>query len=86
MESTNLPFNQALEQEIQAWQRFRRALRKQDQQCLDRLFERARLHAQAGGVAAGKLRSKEKVCLSDPNCTAEEVKKINEAINLLEGK
>ena len=52
MESTNLPSNQALEQEIQAWQKFRRALRKEDQQCLDRLFEMARLHAQTGGEAA----------------------------------
>ena len=47
MESTNLPFSQVLEQEVQEWEKFRRALRKEDQQFLDRLFEKARLHVQA---------------------------------------
>jgi hypothetical protein len=49
MESTVLPFSQVLEQEVQEWKKFRRALRKEDQQFLDQLFEKARLHAQAGG-------------------------------------
>ena len=52
MERTDLPFNQILEQEIQEWKKFRRALRKEDQQFLDGLFEKARLHVQAGGCAS----------------------------------
>ena len=48
MERTDLPFGQFLEQEIQGWQKFRRALRKEDQQFLDGLFEKARLHVEAG--------------------------------------
>ena len=48
MEKTDLPFNQILEQEIQEWKKFRRALRKDDQQFLDRLFDKARRHAEAG--------------------------------------
>ena len=48
MERTDLPFNQILEQEIQEWKKFRRGLRKEDQQFLDALFEKARLHVQAG--------------------------------------
>ena len=52
MERTNLLFNQILEQEIQEWKKFQRALRKEDQQFLDRLFEKARLHVEAGVSAS----------------------------------
>jgi hypothetical protein len=52
MERTDLPFNQILEQEIQEWKKFRRALRKEDQQFLDGLFEKARLHVEAGVFAS----------------------------------
>jgi len=52
MQRTNPPFSVVLEQEIQDWQKFRRALRKEDQQVFDHLFEKARLHVQAGGCAS----------------------------------
>lgn len=52
MGRTVLPFSQLLEQEIQEWRKFRRGLRKEDQQVLDRLFEKARLHVQAGVYAS----------------------------------
>ena len=45
---TDLTFSQALEQEIQEWKKFRKALRKEDQPFLDRLFEKAMLHVEAG--------------------------------------
>ncbi len=48
MERTDLPFSHVLEHEIQEWKKFRRALREEDQQFLDQLFEKARLHAEAG--------------------------------------
>jgi hypothetical protein len=41
-----------LQQEVQEWRKFRRALRKEDQQFLDRLFEEARLHVHAGVYAS----------------------------------
>jgi len=41
-----------VEEEIQEWKKFRRGLRKEDQQFLDRLFEKARLHVQAGVYAS----------------------------------
>ena len=44
----DLPFSQVLEQEIQDWKKFRRALRKEDQEFLDRLFEKVMLHVEAG--------------------------------------
>jgi hypothetical protein len=44
-----------LDQEIQEWKKFRRALRKEDQQFLNQLFEMARLHAQAAGDASRPL-------------------------------
>ena len=52
MGRTVLPFSRVLEQEVQEWKKFRRGLRKEDQQFLDRLFEGARLHVQAGVYAS----------------------------------
>ena len=52
MGRTILPFSRVLEQEAQEWRKFRRGLRKEDQQFLDRLFEEARLHVQAGVYAS----------------------------------
>jgi hypothetical protein len=52
MGRTVLPFSRVLEQEFQEWKKFRRGLRKEDQQFLDRLFEEARLHVQAGAYAS----------------------------------
>jgi hypothetical protein len=52
MDWISLPFNQILEQEIQEWKKFRWALRKEDQQVFDHLFEKARIHVEAGNNAA----------------------------------
>ncbi len=52
MGRTVLPFSRVLDQEFQEWKKFRRGLRKEDQQFLDRLFEEARLHVQAGVYAS----------------------------------
>lgn len=48
MGMTDITFSRVLEKEILEWGKFRRALRKEDQQFLDGLFEKARLHAEAG--------------------------------------
>ena len=46
-------FSKVLELEVQEWKKFRRGLRKEDQQFLDRLFfEEARLQVQAGVYAS----------------------------------
>ena len=52
MGRTVLPYSQVWEAERQRWLKFRRALRREDQVHLDRLFEVARLHLQAGVYAA----------------------------------
>jgi hypothetical protein len=52
MGRTVLPFSRVVEEEIQEWKKFRRGLRREDQQFLDRLFEEARLHVQAGVYAS----------------------------------
>ena len=52
MGRTVLPYSQVWEAERQRWQKFRRALRQEDQVHLDRLFESARLHLQAGVYAS----------------------------------
>jgi hypothetical protein len=52
MGRTVLPYSQVWEAERQRWLKFRRALRQDDQAHLDRLFELARLHLQAGVYAS----------------------------------
>lgn len=47
MGRTVLPFSQVLLEQQHQLSKFRRALRKEDQQALDALFEQARLHIQA---------------------------------------
>jgi len=49
---TVLPYSQVLEREYQDWKKFRRGLRREDQAILDRLFDLARLHVQAGVYAS----------------------------------
>ena len=52
MGRTVLPYSQVLEREYQDWKKFRRGLRREDQAVLDRLFDLARLHVQAGVYAS----------------------------------
>ena len=52
MGRTVLPYSQVWEAERSRWLKFRLALRKEDQAHLDRLFESARLHLQAGVYAS----------------------------------
>ena len=47
MGRTVLPFSQVLEEQRAQFSKFRRALRAEDQQAFDALFEQARLHIQA---------------------------------------
>ncbi len=52
MGRTLATFTQLVRQEIDAWSRYRRALRYEDQQALDVLFAAARHHAPAGAYLA----------------------------------
>ncbi len=52
MGRTVLPFSQVLEREYEQWKKFRRALRKEDQEAFDRLFDRAKLHVQAAAYTS----------------------------------
>jgi len=52
MGRTVLPYSHVWEEERRRWQKFRRALRREDQAQFDRLFELARLHLQAGVYAS----------------------------------
>ena len=52
MGRTLATFTQLVQQEIDSWSRYRRALRREDQQALDVLFAAARHHASAGGYLA----------------------------------
>ena len=52
MGRTVLPYSHVWKEERGRWQKFRRALRRHDQEQFDRLFELARLHLQAGVYAA----------------------------------
>ncbi|MEC4890504.1 MAG: hypothetical protein RI101_10630 [Nitrospira sp.] len=52
MGRTLATFTQLLQQEIDSWSRYRRALRREDQQALDALFAAARHYAPAGAYLA----------------------------------
>jgi len=52
MGRTVLPFSQVLEREYEEWKKFRRALRKEDQEAFDRLFDRAKLHVHAAAYTS----------------------------------
>ena len=52
MENSNISFSQILEQQIEESKKFRRALRKEDQQVFDQLFEKTRLYVEAGGCSS----------------------------------
>lgn len=52
MGRTVLPFNQILQDEFASWGKFRRALRKEDQEALDALFAAAKQHVAAAAYAS----------------------------------
>lgn len=52
MGRTLATFTQLIQLEIDSWRRYRRALRREDQQALDALFAAARHHAPAGAYLA----------------------------------
>lgn len=52
MGRTLATFTQLVQQEMDSWRRYRRALRCEDQQALDALFAAARHHAPAGAYLA----------------------------------
>ncbi|MEK6619024.1 MAG: hypothetical protein AABY90_10045 [Nitrospirota bacterium] len=52
MGRTLTTFTQLVRQEIESWNRYRRALRQEDQQALDALFAAARRHSAAGAYLA----------------------------------
>ena len=63
MGRTVLPFNQVLEQEFAGWAKFRRALRKEDQEAFDALFGAAKYHVAAASYAS-RLNPLEAILLS----------------------
>jgi hypothetical protein len=52
MGRTLATFTQLVQQEIDSWSRYRRALRREDQQAFDALFAAARRHTPAGAYLA----------------------------------
>ncbi len=55
MGRTVATFTQLIYEEMERWKKFRRALRKEDQQVLDELFSYARYHSQAGSYMSGAI-------------------------------
>lgn len=50
-------FRPALEQEIESWKDFKRALRPEDKETFDKLMNYARIHADAGSLSARPMLS-----------------------------
>ncbi|MBI2554036.1 MAG: hypothetical protein HYV92_06360 [Candidatus Rokubacteria bacterium] len=51
MGRTVIPITQAIHEEVGSWAKFRRALRKEDQEALDDCFQAALMHAAEGAYA-----------------------------------
>ena len=81
MGRTVLPFSQVLEREYEEWKKFRRALRKEDQEAFDRLFDRAKLHVQAAAYASHPWPMESiflSICLEHEKLLAEILNKLKE--------
>jgi hypothetical protein len=81
MGRTVLPFSQVLEREYEEWKKFRRALRKEDQEAFDRLFDRAKLHVQAAAYASHPWPMESiflSICLEHEKLLAEILDKLKE--------
>lgn len=52
MGRTVLPFSQVIRLEMERLKKFRRALRKEDQEIFDRLFDQAQMQVQSGVFAS----------------------------------
>jgi hypothetical protein len=81
MGRTVLPFSQVLEREYEEWKKFRRALRKEDQEAFDRLFDRAKLHVQAAAYTSHPWPLESillSVCLEHEKLLMEILKKLKE--------
>jgi len=62
MGRTVAPFSRVLEAEFESWSKFRRALRREDQEALDALFAAAKFHV-AAMVYASRLTPLEAVLM-----------------------
>ncbi len=81
MGRTVLPFSQVLEREYEQWKKFRRALRKEDQEAFDRLFDRAKLHVQAAAYTSHPWPMESiflSICLEHEKLLAEILNKLKE--------
>jgi hypothetical protein len=81
MGRTVLPFSQVLAREYEEWKKFRRALRKEDQEAFDRLFDRAKLHTQAAVYTSHPWPMESillAICLEHEKLLAEILNKIKE--------
>ena len=52
MGRTVMPISRAIEEEFQSWGKFRRALRKEDQEALEAMFCAAKFHVAAAAYAS----------------------------------
>ena len=81
MGRTVLPFSQVLEREYEECKKFRRALRKEDQEAFDRLFDRAKLHVQAAAYTSHPWPLESillSICLEHEKLLMEILKKLRE--------
>jgi hypothetical protein len=70
-----------LEREYEEWKKFRRALRKEDQEAFDRLFDRAKLHVQAAAYTSHPWPLESillSICLEHEKLLMEILKKLRE--------
>lgn len=85
MGRTVLAFNRVIGRLWEEWGKFRRALRKDDQQALDEMFAAAKYHAQAGAYLSHRL-PMETVFMSILLEHQKAIKALKDRVKELEGK
>ena len=82
-------FRPALEHEIESWKDYKRALRPEDQQIFNKLMNFARIHADAGSLAARPMLSEIlfiSFAIEQEKKIGQLEKKIEELEELIKGK
>ena len=82
-------FRPALEHEIESWKDYKRALRPEDQQIFNKLMNFARIHADAGSLAARPMLSEIlfiSFAIEQEKKIGQLEKKIEELQELIKGK
>ena len=78
-------FTQVIQKEVESWSKFRRGLRKEDQELFDEMFRAPRIHLAASTYTMREIPF-ESVAMAIMLEQRKEIRELRERLNDLEGK